>query len=903
MATINPHRTKANVSCITSATSCAGSLLPDLVKRNRGRASSVALIICVSIPLWLCDIGANDEGNKTLTRAERLAWLHNWNKARPLYDAAERQFITAGDVRKAALSRIGLILSRIYTTDSLNLLMLLDQQLNSAVVQQDLNLKLRCLAAKAYLEEQPDLLLARESWTEVLALAQQLKDKNWEIRALGHLGIFSWVIDIDSVAATRQVGQALVGAIGSNDLSAQVWFQKDIGNVLCLMRRFEAAMNFFQKALTSASLDKDGPFPTGVYIGKARGLIQMGRAKEAMGLVDRVLQEANETGDHNAVAEALILRARGLLTGNFGEAISSLNRAISLAKDGRFQRTLSDALEEMATLYQATGSLEQAQEYQTQCIDATRARHDGYSLPQRFSRLAEIHVKRGYISEANALYDQVTDIVEALLVNSPSPYAKASLIDWLSDIFTNHFKLAVNQLNDPEQARTILERARGRTLAEAIRSNLIDPAHGSSNALAPNKELSFLNSRLLEAKTAAERKDLLDQLFVAEQRMAPGIAQRNNYFRHVVSRPASLRSVQSALRSDEALLEFLVSEPQSYCLQITQKELITHKLPGRSALDTLIDEYLYRVRRKEMATDISRKLFADLLGGVSGLDRYALLTIVPDQNLHLLPFESLIGPNERPLLESHSVGYVQSATVLHLLRTLNQERERVDGTLLAVGDASYTRPRSVTQRGLLSIEGAELDPLPFSKKEVLAIAEIFPRNSVVLTGPAATEDNLKSRYPLDHYALLHFAVHGYANDQFPERSALVLSRSRNSPEDGLLQDREIINLRLPASLVTLSACDSGYGKLHGQEGLSSLVKAFMLAGARTVVASIWNADDMMTARLMKEFYFRLSGGETKAGALRNAKLSILKREASLSPYFWAGFTLWGDGISTIGQLN
>ena len=174
---------------------------------------------------------------------------------------------------------------------------------------------------------------------------------------------------------------------------------------------------------------------------------------------------------------------------------------------------------------------------------------------------------------------------------------------------------------------------------------------------------------------------------------------------------------------------------------------------------------------------------------------------------------------------------------------------------------------------------------------------------MVLTGKAATEDNLKSRYLLNHYSLLHFAVHGYANDQFPERSALVLGREGNSPEDGLLQDREIINLRLWADLVTLSACDSGFGKLHGQEGLSSLVKAFMLAGAKTVVASVWNADDMMTARLMREFYSRLAAGETKADALRNAKLSILKREGSLSPYFWAGFTLWGDGISTIGQLN
>ena len=696
------------------------------MKPSQRRRSSITLVISVSIPLSLCDVRAEDDAPRTLARAEQLAWLHNWDKARPLYEAAEKQFMLAGDPRKAALSRIGLILSRIHTTDSLELLALLKQEGKNPVVSQDLNLKLRCLSAKAYLEEQPDLLLARESWTQVLELARQLRNKQWETRASGHLGIFSWVIDIDSVGATRQVGEALIDAIGSNDLSAQVWFQKDIGNILCLMRRFEAAMKFFQKAETSSRLDKDSPFPSSVYTGRARGLIQMGRVKEALVLVDRVIQEASKIDDHNAIAEALILRARGLSTHNFAEASSSLDRAISLANDKHFQRTLSDALEERASLYQAMGDFEKAQEYQTRCIEVTTARHDGYSLPQRFSRLAEIYVKRGRISEANSLYDQITDIIEGLLINSPSPYAKSSLIDWLSDIFTSHFKLVVNQLNDPDQARTILERARGRTLAEAIRNNLIEPSSDSSNALMPSKELSSLNSRLLEARTAVERKDLLDRLFVAEQRMAPAIAQRNSYFQHAVSRPASLRSIQAALKPGEVLLEFLLSEPQSFCLQITQKELISHKLPGRSAIDTWIDEYLYRVRRKEMATEISRKLFAELLGGVEGLDRYQVLTIVPDQNLHLLPFESLTTTTGRPLLESHTVGYVQSATVLHLLRTLNQERQRPDRMLLAVGDANYTRPKSASQRGLLSIEGAELGFTAFLEERGCFDSRDFP---------------------------------------------------------------------------------------------------------------------------------------------------------------------------------
>jgi len=869
------------------------------MKSNRRLCIQTTLLTVALCSLSVRNALANDDSHKKLARAEKLAWLHNWDRARPLYEAAEKELTAAGDLRNAALSRIGSVLSRIYTTDSLELLAQIDQELKRPDVYQDHNLKLRCLAAKAYLEEQPDLFASRESWTQVLELARQIGNKDWETRASGHLGIFSWVIDIDSVGATRQVGEALVDVIGSNDLSSQVWFQKDIGNVLCLMRRFEAAMNFFQKALTSAHLDKDSPFPSDVYIGKARGLIQMGKVKEAQTLVDQVLQTASRIGDHNAVAEALILRARVLSTRDSGESASLLNRAISLARENHCQRTLADALEEMASLYQTMGDSEKAEEYQAQCIEVTTARHDGYSLPERFSRLAEIYIKRGRISEASALYEQVTDITEALLINSPSPYAKASLIDWLSDIFTNHFKLVLNQLKDADQALAILERARGRTLVEAIRSKLIEPGKEKAQSPMPARELSALNSKLLEARTTSERKELLDQLFMAEQRMAPVIAQQNAYFRNGMSKPASLQSVQSILRPRELLLEFVLSEPHSYCLQITQGEIGVRELAGRSALDSLIDQYLYEVRHKQGAIEISKTLFAELLGGIEHLERYNLLTIVPDQNLHLLPFESLRNAEARLLLESHTVGYVQSATVLHLLRTLPQEKRRPAQTLLAVGDAIYsTESKHAIQRGPLSVDGAELQRLPYTAKEVLAIADLFPGKSLVLTGKSATEANLKALHPLTQYKLLHFAVHGFANEKFPERSALVLTRQGNSGEDGLLQDREIIAMDLSAELVTLSACDSGFGKL-GQEGISSLVKAFMLAGARSVVASLWSVDDTMSVRLMREFYSRLAAGEIKGSALRNAKLWVLKEKPSLSPYFWAGFVLWGDSISSV----
>ena len=224
--------------------------------------------------------------------------------------------------------------------------------------------------------------------------------------------------------------------------------------------------------------------------------------------------------------------------------------------------------------------------------------------------------------------------------------------------------------------------------------------------------------------------------------------------------------------------------------------------------------------------------------------------------------------------------------------------------LLALGDAIYKlNPKTSIQRDSFPIEGFDLPRLEATQKEVLSIGRLFPENGIVLTGKEATEDRLRSLRPLSQFRMFHFAVHAYSNISFPERSALILSSKEDSSEDGLLQDREILDLPLSADLVTLSACDTGVGKLHGQEGMSSLVKAFMFAGAKTVVAGVWKVDDVFTSELMTTFYAKLASGEAKGTALRGAKLALVKKYKDLTPYFWAGFTMWGEDRLPVAQAN
>lgn len=110
----------------------------------------------------------------------------------------------------------------------------------------------------------------------------------------------------------------------------------------------------------------------------------------------------------------------------------------------------------------------------------------------------------------------------------------------------------------------------------------------------------------------------------------------------------------------------------------------------------------------------------------------------------------------------------------------------------------------------------------------------------------------------------------------------------------------IIRLHFNADLVTLSACNTGLGKIEGEEGVTNLVEAFLVSGARAVVASLWSADDTYTGKLMEHFYTHVAQGQAKAAALRQAKLDLLAEDGGrVSPYYWGAFVLVGEGETAI----
>lgn len=148
--------------------------------------------------------------------------------------------------------------------------------------------------------------------------------------------------------------------------------------------------------------------------------------------------------------------------------------------------------------------------------------------------------------------------------------------------------------------------------------------------------------------------------------------------------------------------------------------------------------------------------------------------------------------------------------------------------------------------------------------------------------------------------MIHLAVHGFADTTFPDRAALVLLSDPRTGEDGFLQASEVAQLNFDADLVVLSACDTAVGPLQGQEGIANLSKAFILAGARTVISTLWQVDDSSSMFLMKRFYAHLLEKQSAAFALAAAKRDLLRTYGRKAiPYQWAAFTIEGAAMQPV----
>jgi CHAT domain-containing protein len=845
-------------------------------------ATGLLLAALLSIARYQVFLRTSHSPEALLKRADDLSWLNSWIAAAPLYREAELGFIQKGDSAKALYARVSQVIAQ---SESSTTIPSQIAGLRRDLVRpeaRDPETRLRVLTILGMLETNYDAGMARQTWSEVESLAVQRHHYLLASRAIGEQGIAAFLLG-DIATAKKDVEKAwLVAKI--DDPAAHVRYASMYGTGLVELHKYKEAIGPLDEAIKVAAKTRNVAYPSIAVNAKIEALSGIGQNDQALALAADAMRKVTALHLAAHLYELFQTRARVYEEmNNWNQAVSDLNRAAQYARQLSYWRGLTDADGLLAEAYLHQRAPQLALTAVDEAIDANKRIPDElYFVPKNLAIKAEILAELGSIKASNDLYETSADMLDALLSKVPTPSIERQLLGDLSSVYAGYFASLGNQGRITDAFR-VIERARGRVEAQGLSHHeLVIPHQPTKTDL----RLTKLNLQLLDTDDPAKRAGILDEIYSAEQQLGGFVSES-------VPTPVSLTTLQKELRPSELFIEYVLDNPFSYALAVTSTTVHRYDLPPRAQIEQNATQYRSEIAKQKTDIVLGERLFQELLGRIPEYKEKHDLVVVPDGKLHLLPFSALADSGHY-VLTSHVVSVVPSGTVLDMLqhriiRTGNDE-------LPYVGVAAWiSKPPPATllatiRRAVSGPERRELVALPESRNEVETIASDLPKPSTILLGDHATKTAFM-KLPLGKYRVIHLALHGYADPEFPDRSALVFAPRSSPADDGLLQVREIRTLPLNTDLVTLSACDTGVGPV-GEEGVANIENAFIEAGAQSVVSTLWEIEDRSAAQLMIAFYGHLSRGETKVEALREAQLELLN--SGDPPYFWAGFELDGE---------
>ena len=828
---------------------------------------------------------ANDEARTLLQRALHLADLYNWQASRPYFSRAQQLFEATGDKRNTLYAHLGAIRAGADPAPITEQSYGLAQELaTNPMLQSDKELRMFCLIVKGDFDGEIDVPAMRRDWSEVAALARELGNSKWQYRAQGQLG-FADFYDGDLAAAQRSVGAALIAALNAHDVGAQIFYLSATANGLESQQMNDQAIIYAERAIAIAEANPDAGYPLVAQRARLLAMVQAGRIDGAQTELNSLLARAEAENDRYQLADldstaSQIARAKNDLP----KAIAYLNEALRQEEAGYGSAT-PQLQSDLSELYRLSRNLSKAEELARKAAESAQA--GGYiaRIPAALHRLAQVQISQHKYAEADRTYDRAAMIQDMMIGNTDSTLGKTALIKAASDLYAKHFALVAEHIGDTEKAFAIIEQVRGRVMTDLLMAGI----NTSPESLETEKKIAHLRLKLMAARSDHDIRELRDEIFLAEQFRS--ITPEISILKSNVHRAITLKKLQASLSPLEAVLEYVIDHPTSYCVVISRENVRIVKLSGKQVISALVTAYLREVKAKHAAHDEARRLYDVLLDPIAEMHGKEQLVIVRDGPLHLVPFDALLDRQGHYIVESRTIVYLPSAASFALLRRAAQPKESAR-TILAVGGIPYDHSNLTQSAVTRGYSETALLNLPGSREEALASAATFPiRSRTLLLGEDATETAFKKA--TDH-RVIHLAVHAIANETRPERAALVLLSDPAHDEDGFLQASEIVQLPLNADLVVLSACDTAVGPLEGQEGISTLSRAFLLAGTRTVVSTLWSVEDETTLYLMKRFYSELNRKQRVPDALAAAKRNMLKTfGAKAVPYYWAGFTVEG----------
>jgi CHAT domain-containing protein/Tfp pilus assembly protein PilF len=704
--------------------------------------------------------------------------------------------------------------------------------------------------------------------------------------------------------------------------------RNNLGNIYNLQGNFAQALEHYQRALALIEPTAHKGYTASILNNLGEIYRLQGRYDEAIAYIEKSLRLNEARGAKEGVAAALInMGDVRRLQGDYARATSHYLRAQALSAELGDKSKSAQVLSDLGLVSQMQGQHGQALEYTRRATAIAQQIGSSESLwralviggvsqrtlgdpaaamksfREAIATIESLRIGVAGGGQAQQLFfeDKLSPyhaMIEVLLAGGANAdalaYAENAKARALLDVIRRGRLNATKSMTAAEQER---ERQLKNTLV-SLGTQL--QKEGASATPHPDK-LAALRARLQEARLEYEAFQVGVYTAHPQLKTLRGEAQPSN-----ISQAEMLR----LLDADSALLEFVITEKNTYLFVLTREEragraaldLKSHALGvGGRALAERVEAFRSQIAERDINFRQSARELYDLLLGpaASQIRRRRSLVIVPDSTLWELPFQALQAGDNSYVLEKHSVSYAPSLTVLGAMRSVGKSIGSPPATtLLALGNP--TPGGAVPQRPMSARRDEEFAPLPEAEREVKTLAQIYGvGRSKVYVGAEAAEGRFKAE--AGAYGVLHLATHGVVNNANPMYSYVVLAPGAGGNEDGMVEAWELMEMNLKSSLVVLSACETGRGRVGTGEGMIGLSWALFMAGSPSVVVSQWKVESRSTTELMLNFHRNLLGvGErakekfSRAEALRQAALKLMRNAEYRHPFYWAGFIAVGD---------
>jgi tetratricopeptide (TPR) repeat protein len=641
----------------------------------------------------------------------------------------------------------------------------------------------------------------------------------------------------------------------------------------------------------------------------------------------------------------------------YDRAVSSAKQGIKACKRNKDDICLANGLISLGEAERRTGDLSSAESALRHAQPLVDREGDFYLKGRLLYGRAGLERAKGHLRDAVVLYEQVIDMVEKVKATTSLEAQKgvSENYDFIYDELIDTLFLLSRQTTGVSRKRASEEALRycesnkarqfqqqwGRTFVARLRATLPASLQDQESALLEERDrlLAELQNSISDSKSVSNRSPAVVQkdLNTGEDKLKEFVASLRssepNYAALAYPDAVSIDSLP--LHADELAIEFKVTDDATFVWMIegtrggSARLTSFYKVPeGRqwiaqrvNNIRTAFNKFMPESYAPRDSEELFEALFPSKYAG--RLRGRASITVIPDDALFLIPFE-ILSPNATRgnfQLIATPTRYYPSLGALRVARGAPR-RAHWQKAFLGIGDpitslddsrytlaAAISRPHaSVSASGIDSVSsGSDLitaiksrgflfNRLPGTAEEVKDVAGLFEAAGQpveVFLGSQATKAHVEST-DLAQFRFLHFATHGVLPSEGGIREpSLILSFDGSTPQSMLFRVTDILTLNIRADTVVLSACNTGFGPVSRAEGVMSLGRAFMTAGASSVTVSLWQVNDASTALLMEEYYRNLLAGKPKDQALANARFWLFKK-GYRNPFDWAPFILIGE---------